>query len=106
MWSEVFRNLKNMIFVKEHIHSERRLLSICDGNLIGKTFEENKFTLKVSEIFYHGEPLLEKDILNLIEENTMLNIIGEESIKFALKNNFIEKTGIKKIENIPFALSL
>ena len=95
-----------MIFVKEHIHDNRRLLAICDGNLIGKTFEEKNKVLNVSKTFYHGEPMFEKDILKLIEDNTLLNIVGEESVNFALKNNLIDKKGIIKIKGIPHALLL
>jgi len=95
-----------MIFVKEHIYDNRKLLAICDGNLIGKIFEEGSKTLNVSKIFYKGEPMFEKEILNLIESNTLLNIVGEESITFALKNKLIGKKGIIKIKGIPHALLL
>ena len=81
-------------------------MSICDGNLIGKTFEEGKKILNVSKGFYHGEPMFEKDILNLIKENALLNIVGEESVNFALRNELIEKDGVKKIKGIPYALLL
>jgi uncharacterized protein len=95
-----------MIFIKEHIHNHRKLLSICDGNLIGKTFEEGNFVINVSRNFYQGEPMFEKDILNLIEDNTLLNIVGKESIDFALKNRLISKEGIIRIKNVPHALLL
>jgi len=95
-----------MIFVKEHEHHRRKLLSICDGNLIGKIFEEGSKILNVSRNFYHGEPMFEKDILKLIDDNTLLNIVGEESINFALKNKLIGKKGVIKIKNIPHALLL
>jgi len=95
-----------MIFVKEHIHNDRKLISLCDGNLIGKEFEEKDFTIKISKSFYLGEPMFEKEIIGLVQEGVLLNIIGEESVNFALKNNLIQKAGIKRIKNIPFALVL
>ena len=42
--------------------------------------------------------MFEKDILNLIKENALLNIVGEESVNFALRNELIEKDGVKKIK--------
>jgi hypothetical protein len=93
-----------MIFVKEHIHNDRKLISLCDGNIIGKEFEDGEFILKISKDFYVGEPMFEKDILNSIIEGILLNIVGEESVNFALKNKLINKNGIKRIKNIPFAL--
>ena len=50
--------------------------------------------------------MFEGDILNLIEDNTLLNIVGEESINFAVKNKLIEKDGIIKIKGIPHAMLL
>ncbi len=95
-----------MIFVKEHIYHERQLLSICDGDLIGKIFEDEDKMLNVSKSFYQGEPMFENEILKLIKDNPLLNIVGEESINFALEHNFIKKEGIIKIKNIPHALLL
>ena len=95
-----------MIFIKEHIHHEKQLLAICDGNLIGKTFEEDEKMLNASKNFYQGEPMFENDIIKLIKDNTLLNIVGEESVNFALKHKFIKKTGIIKIKNVPHALLL
>lgn len=95
-----------MIFVKEHEHQHRKLLAICDGNLIGKIFEEANKMLNVSKSFYQGEPMFEKDILQIIDENVLLNIVGEESVNFALKNKLIDKKGIIKIKGIPHALLL
>jgi len=93
-----------MIFAKEHIHNARKLVSLCDGNLIGKEFDEGEFILNVSKDFYAGEPVFEKDILKLANEGVLLNIVGEESVNFALNNKLIKKDGIKRIKNIPFAL--
>ena len=95
-----------MIFVKEHIHNNRKLLAICDGDLIGKKYEEEEKILEVSKSFYHGSPMFEKDVLSLIEDNIMLNIVGEESVAFALKNKLINKKGIAKIKGVPYALLL
>ena len=103
---KALHQVQNMIFVKEHIHNNRKLLAICDGNLIGKIFEEGDKILNVSKNFYHGEPMFEKDILKLIEDNILLNIVGDESIKFALKNELIDKKGIIRIKNIPHAMLL
>ncbi len=43
---------------------------------------------------------------NYNQEDATFNIIGEESTQAALKAGIITKKGIKKINNIPFALVL
>ena len=88
-----------MIFVKQHCSEHTILICLCDENLIGKTIGSNK----ISEPFYKGESLSEEEILDKIGEGTTFNIIGKESIDFALKHNFIKKENIVNIENVPHA---
>ena len=40
----------------------------------------------------------------MFEDDATFNIIGKKSIKTALEAGIISKEGIKKIQNIPFAL--
>ncbi len=94
------------MLVKIHKAEKRKIVSICDENLIGKTFEEKDLQLKVSERFYKGEKLSENQILEQIKDADYINIVGEESINFMLKNKFIFKSGVIKIQNIPHAISI
>lgn len=98
-----------MISIKIH-RSYRDIIAICDSDLIGKKFEQGKFQLDVKENFFRGEEVSEKELIDLIEgyaaEDATFNIIGEKSVKSAIKAGLIDKKGIKKINNIPFALVL
>ena len=92
------------------IKSYREIVSICDSDLIGRTFEEGNFQLDLKESFYNGDEMSEEQTLNLIKnmskEDATFNIVGEKSVNTALKAGIIEKEGIKNIQNIPFALVL
>lgn len=95
------------------IKSYRDVIAICDSELLGKTFEQGKFQLHVKESFYKGKTgkkVSEKELLEIInhhsKEDASFNIIGEKSISIALKAEIISEEGIKKIQNIPFALVL
>lgn len=95
------------MIVKVHKNTEGQfLLAICDNNLIGKKFEEGNLQLDLSSDFYKGEEKSEEEIMSLIKGAYMLNVVGEESIEFALKNDLIEKEHIIKIKNIPHAESV
>ena len=95
-----------MIIVKIHTAEKRKIISICDKNLIGKKFDEKNFQLDVLESFYSGQHLSEKEILKNVRGADSLNIVGEESVKFSLKNNLIEESNIIKIKKIPYAISI
>ncbi len=97
------------MFIKVH-ESYREVVAICDSDLIGKYFEEGEFQLDLKESFYKGEELSEEETFKAIQsaaiEDATFNIVGENSIKIALKAGIIEEEGIKKINGIPFALVL
>lgn len=92
------------------IKSYRDIIAICDSELLGKRFEQGKFQLDVKESFFKGDETNEEKVIeimkNMVSEDAIFNIIGEESVNTALKAGIIEKQGIGKIQGIPFALIL
>ncbi len=92
------------------IGSYRNVVAICDENLIGKKFEEDKFQLDVKENFFKEKKVSEEEairmIQNLSKEDSTFNIVGEESVNAAKKAGIISDESVKKIQNIPFALVL
>ena len=92
------------------IKSYRDIVAICDSELLGKRFEQGKFQLDVKESFFKGDETDEEKVIEIMKdmekEDSIFNIIGEESVNTALKAGIIEKQGIKKIQGIPFALIL
>lgn len=97
------------MFVKI-IRSYRDIVAICDSDLIGKKFEDNKFQLNLKEEFFKGEEISEEKVIeimqNMSKEDATFNIVGEKSVNTALKAGIILKEGIKKIQDIPFAMVL
>ena len=81
-------------------------MSICDENLIGKKFEDDSMQLDVSKFFYRGESMSDEDALKIAGDANSLNIVGENSINFALKNKLIIKEDIVRIKKIPHAIAI
>jgi hypothetical protein len=93
------------------IHKSCRVtIAICDSDLIGKTFEEGNRQIKISESFFKGDEKTEQEVLKIMEdgaaEDSTFNIVGEESVKAALKAGLIKKSGITRIQRVPVALVL
>jgi len=92
------------------IRSYRDVVAICDSNLIGKKFEEDKFQLDVKESFYKGEETSEEETIKIMQamsrEDAIFNIVGRKSINTALKAGIISEDGVKRIKGVPFALIL
>ncbi len=95
-----------IMIVKIHKAERRNIISICDKNLIGKKFEDKDLQLDVSELFYKGQDFSEEKTLEVVKDADSLNIVGEESIRFALKNKLIDETSIIRIKKIPHAIAI
>jgi len=92
------------------IDSYRKIIAICDSELLGKKFEQGKFQLDVKECFYKGNKFNEEQAIEILKkgiiEDATFNIVGKKSTQIALKAGIITQEGIKTIQNIPFALIL
>lgn len=92
------------------IKSYRDVVAICDKELLGKRFEEGKFQLDIKESFFKGKESSRDEAFEIMRdmklEDSTFNIIGEKSVRTALEAGIITKEGIKRINNIPFALVL
>jgi uncharacterized protein len=98
------------MFIINIIKSCRDIVAICDKELLGKKFEDEKFQLDVKENFFLGKEANEKEVMRIMNnmrmEDATFNIVGKNSVNAALKLGIINKEGIKKIEGIPFSLVL
>ncbi|MDP3729031.1 MAG: DUF424 family protein [bacterium] len=88
-----------MISVKFH----ENVVSLCDTELIGKKFEEGKFSLNISELFYKGEEMDKGQILEVLENAISMNLVGKKVIDIALDAGFINDGDIIAIEGVPHA---
>jgi len=97
------------MFVKI-IRSQRDLVAVCDSELLGKKFEEEKFQLDLTGGFFRGEEFSKEETIEIMKkmarEDATFNIVGKDSVDAALKAEIIVKEGIAEIQGIPFALVL
>ncbi len=92
------------------INSYRYIVAICDSELLGKYFEEDKLQLDIKESFYKGDKKSEQEIIEIIQdmkqEDATFNIVGEKSTNTAIKAGLISQDSVKTIQGIPFVLVL
>ncbi len=97
------------MFVKIH-ESYRKIVALCDSDLIGKTFTEDIKQVKITENFFKGEEKNKEEVTEILKdmerEDATFNIIGKDSVDCALKVGIITKDSIMTIESIPLALVL
>lgn len=90
--------------------AERKVVAVCDSELLGKYFEQGKIQLDVKKEFYAGKEMNEKEVLEILqelaEENATFNFVGKQAVNVGIKAGIIGKEGIMRIKNVPLALSL
>ncbi|MAG39758.1 hypothetical protein CMI41_02215 [Candidatus Pacearchaeota archaeon] len=94
-----------------NIHKAYRwVIAICDKDLAGQKIEEGEKQLDLTGNFFKGEEKTEEELKEIIQdcirEDSTFNLVGEKSCKVAREINLVEKEGILKIKDIPYALVL
>ena len=88
----------------------RKIVAVCDTDLIGKTFSEGMKQIEIKPHFFKGDEKSKEELIEILldleKEDATFNIVGEESVECALKARIISKEGIIKIQEVPIALVL
>ncbi len=91
-----------IMIVKIHKTPEgRKVIAICDDQLIGKTFEEDNKQLDLNSSFYKGDKKEGEEIKGLLKEPCIINVVGVESINLLKRLGLAENSHIIKIKEIP-----
>ncbi|MBS7615223.1 DUF424 family protein [Candidatus Bathyarchaeota archaeon] len=73
------------------------LLAICDAEIIGKTFSESDMVLEVKEEFYKGVKTSIDEAISLIDQSTIVNIIGCKTVKKAIEKGYVHPEAVIKV---------
>jgi len=79
------------------------LLAICDAEILGKTLREGKIVFHVKEEFYKGRKVTIEEAVAMIENSTIVNMIGKNVVKKAVEKGYVHPEAILNIEGIPHA---
>ncbi len=91
------------VHCKIHSLQGKSVLAACDSVLLGKTLKKGELDFRVSEAFYKGSAVTEKELLSLMEEHSNINLLGEKVVAAALKKGLISERDIIKIAGVPHA---
>jgi len=92
-----------MILAKAHVVNGKKLVSVCDAELLGKKFEEKDFQLDLTGNFYKGEQTSEEKLVQLLKGAYVVNLVGKESVEFGIKKGFVKRESVKSVADVPHA---
>lgn len=78
-------------------------MAVCDNDLLGTTLDEGGINFKIDGSFYGTTSVGISEILEVIEECTLINAVGNNIIDLLVDEGFIERTMVTEIEGIGHA---
>ena len=85
-------------------HADTNMLNICDIELLGKTLNNDNFTLKISEEYYAQKVVEKEEAKVLLKNSNNINMVGKEIISLSVDMGIGSQVGIKEIDGIPFLI--
>jgi len=82
---------------------EEVLVIICDAELIGKEFRENKVVLRIDERFYGGEEATPEECMKALRNATIANIVGS-MVEKAIQEGLIDPDRVLRVQGVPHAM--
>ncbi|UCD21232.1 MAG: DUF424 family protein [archaeon] len=98
-----------MVVIKVH-DTYRKVVAICDSELVGKKFEQDNLELDINDKFYGGKEYSDEKALEMIKwaitEDACFNFVGKNSVELGVKAGIIDRDSILTVQGISHALSL
>jgi uncharacterized protein len=91
------------VYVKLSKNAGHVVLAICDCELLGKTLHEGKIVFKIKDEFYNGGKRSVEEAITLIDNSTIVNLVGAVCVERAIKEGFVHPEAVIKIEGVPHA---
>lgn len=79
------------------------LLAICDAEILGGTLCEGKIVFHVKEDFYKGAKVNVEEAVSMIQNSTIVNMIGKNVVKKAIQRGYVHPEAVLSIEGVPHA---
>ncbi len=79
------------------------VLAVCDCDLLGRTLREGKIVFKIKEEFYKGRKVTVDEAVGLINNSTIVNLVGKHCVETAIAQGYVHPDAVIKIEGVPHA---
>lgn len=86
------------MLLQERSTPEGLLVSVCDADVLGETFEKDELSLTVEPEFYDGEEATPEEVTASLAEASVANLVGTETVETAIEAGFIEKANVLEFE--------
>ena len=88
----------NIIRQNEHV-----FVNVCEKELLGKEFRDDKTVLNVNKEFYGGDEVDMEYAFSLFNEATVVSIVGNYLVEEAIRRGYVHKNAILEVGGVKFA---
>jgi hypothetical protein len=108
MWSKIIHInfvefLTLEVYAKLRKCGEHVLLATCDEELLGEILKDGKIVFKIGEEFYKGPKMPVDEAIQLMEECTIVNMVGVNIVQKAIEHGLVHPEAVIKICGVPHA---
>ena len=94
------------VYLKVHYNKDDATIACCDEELLNQVFKEGNLKIEVSNQFFGGKLIDLKAAIEIIQEASYFNIIGENIIEKVIDCNLFPREGVKFINGVPMAIKM
>lgn len=87
------------MIVSERETDQGLLVTACDPEVLGETFEEGDVSLTVSEDFYGGEPLDEDAVVDSLARASVANLVGRQVVELAIEAGYVDEANVLEVDS-------
>jgi hypothetical protein len=91
------------VYLKVYNIDREVLVAVADEDCLDKEFIEGDAHIEVSKNFYGDRHADYSEVLSALNEATIANIVGKESVALAVENGFVDPHDILYIQGVPHA---
>ncbi|CCQ33008.1 hypothetical protein HLRTI_001112 [Halorhabdus tiamatea SARL4B] len=86
------------LLLTERETEEGLLVSVCDENVLGETFEDGELSLAVTEEFYGGDPASAETVVASLARCDTANLVGSTAVEIAIDQGFVDEANVLDID--------
>ncbi len=80
------------------------MVNICEEELVGRTLVEGELRVELNPEYFSGDSIDLKEALHLIDEASIVNLVGNTIVEEAVRRGYAHSAAIRKIGGISFLM--
>jgi hypothetical protein len=87
------------MLINKHETEQGLLVTVCDSDIVGDTFENGDVSLTVEEEFYaeEADQADETTVVDALSKANVANIVGAQAVEIAVEHGIIDETTVLDI---------